>query len=479
MNIAAYVRVSTDEQADKGNSIFEQQERLSAYCRAMGWQEPTFYIDDGYSAKNLKRPAITRLLENVENKSVSTIIATKLDRVCRNLLDLLNAVEIFEKNDCRFVSASESFDTSTAAGRMTLHLLGMFAEFERERISERVKDNMLSLARNTDKALSIPCFGYEIVGGRYAINHAEAEHVRFAFDLAEQGKGSRTIAKLLNERGVTTKRGKSWDQVNVKRLMANETLKGWRIFNKRKSVKGKIKMRPESEWIVAEDNHPAIIESERFDRVQQIVNSRKRTHARSESETYLLTGVIYCKLCGGRMKGQTSRHRSGRNPHDYFRYICSNYVLGYGCRHHAIHRDELEQFVIGQMKRIAEATDAQIEQMLGVVKSNEQEISASTEQLAKIEKRMQKQIEAYENDLISAHDLKLARQRIEQERTKLEEHIAELKRREVNPSQVRANIVGQMDDILGTDRIIAKTSMSMLIEQILVDAPSVDIVWRI
>lgn len=479
MNVGAYVRVSTDEQADKGNSIFEQQERLSAYCRAMGWPEPTFFIDDGYSAKNLKRPAMIELLKHVENRGLTIIISTKLDRVCRNLLDLLNVIEIFEKNDCRFVSASESFDTSTAAGRMTLHLLGMFAEFERERISERVKDNMLSLARNTDKALSIPCFGYDIINGRYAINVAESEHVRFAFDLAEQGKGSRTIAKLLNDRGVTTKRGKAWDQVNVKRLLANETLKGWRIFNKRKSVKGKIKMRPEAEWVVAEGNHPAIIPPEQFDRVQQIIDSRKRTRAHADSETYLLTGVIHCKLCGGRMKGQTSRHRSGPNPHDYFRYICSNYVLGYGCRHHAVHRDEIERFVIEQMKRIASATDAQIEQMLGGVKSNEQEIAAATEQLARIEKRMQKQIEAYENDLISAHDLKLARQRIEQERTKLEEHIHELKRRSVNPSQVRANIAGQMVDILGTDRLKAKTSISTLIEQILVDAPSVDIVWRI
>lgn len=479
MNIAAYVRVSTEEQAEKGNSIFEQQERLGAYCRAMGWPEPIFYIDDGYSAKNLKRPAVARLLQDIENRNISIIIATKLDRVCRNLLDLLNVVEIFEKNECRFVSASESFDTSTAAGRMTLHLLGMFAEFERERISERVKDNMLSLARNTDKALSIPCFGYDIVDGRYAINLAEAEHVRFAFDLAEKGKGSRTIAKLLNDAGVKTKRGKAWDQVNVKRLMENETLKGWRIFNKRKSVKGKIKMRPESEWIIAESNHPAIIDPEQFDRVQLIVASRKRTHARQESETYLLTGIIFCKLCGGRMKGSTSRHRSGKNPHDYYRYICANYVLGYGCRHHAVHRDELEKFVINQMKQIAESTDAQIEQMLGGVKSNEQEIASATEQLARIEKRMQKQIEAYENDLISAHDLKLARERIEQERNKLVDHLSELKRREVNPSQVRANIVGQMDDILGSDRIIAKKSMSMLIEQILVDAPSVDIVWRI
>ncbi|MGO4147935.1 recombinase family protein, partial [Paenarthrobacter sp. YAF11_1] len=143
----------------------------------------------------------------------------KLDRFSRNLLDLLQTIHFLSGHDCSYVSASESFDTSTAVGRMTLQLLGTFAEFERERTSERVKDNMLSLAKNTDKALTKPCYGYNIEDGRYVIDEAEAENVQFMFDLAEQGHGHRMIAKFLNEKGVFTKKGKLWDQINVKRLM--------------------------------------------------------------------------------------------------------------------------------------------------------------------------------------------------------------------------------------------------------------------
>jgi site-specific DNA recombinase len=474
MNVAAYVRVSTDEQADKGNSISEQQERLASYCKAMGWPAPTMFIDDGYSAKNLKRPAINELLDLVAKKQYQVVLSTKLDRICRNLLDLLTLINTFESFGCRYVSASESFDTSTAAGRMTLHLLGMFAEFERERISERVKDNMLSLARNTNKALAGPCFGYDIVDGNYAINEAEAEHVRFMFDESEQGRGSRHIAKLLNDKNVLTKRGKQWDSVNVKRLITNPTLMGVKIFNMRDETKGKRKIREKSQWIVKENSHPAIITPERFEAVQTILNARKPSRANSDNETYLLTGLIYCKHCGARMKGSTARLKK----HTYYRYLCGSYSLGYGCKYHAVHRDDVEAQLIDAIRRISESSDSDIQEMVST-RFNGNEVKEIESQLLKIEKRMQKQIEAYEHDLISASDLKLARQRIEKEKEKLLEQLERLKNRTVDSEKIRNEFRQQLDDITGTDRLKAKKSMALLIDSVIVEAPNISIVWRV
>ena len=85
MRVAAYIRVSTDEQAERGNSLNEQQERLEAYCKAMGWPKPNIYPDDGYSAGTLKRPFLEKLLKDIEENKIDVLLTTKLDRLTRSL----------------------------------------------------------------------------------------------------------------------------------------------------------------------------------------------------------------------------------------------------------------------------------------------------------------------------------------------------------------------------------------------------------
>ena len=477
--IAAYIRVSTDEQVDKGNSLNEQQERLSAYCKAMGWPEPIFYIDDGYSAKNLNRPAIKRLLEDVQQGKIDVVITSKLDRLCRNLLDLLQVVELFNNHNCNYVSASESFDTSTASGRLTLQLLGTFAEFERERISERVKDNMLSIAKNTSRAITRPCYGYDIVDGQYVINEAEARFVRMMFDLAEQGHGHRMIAKILNDHGATTKLGKPWDQVSVKRVLKNPKIAGAVLYNQRMQKNGKTAFRDSSEWIFKKNNHPAIIPFERWERIQKILDSRSIAGKHAESETYLLTGLVKCCHCNRNMKGSTARHVRGEKHYTYYRYICASYVLGYGCRHHAVHRDDLEKIVIDEIRAVASSSTKELKINVAPSSSVADEIKQIRDQLVRIDRRMQKQIEAYENDLISADDLKVARQRIETERQELKDRLEKLEHKKANPEEVQKKAAQLLGEITGGDRVKAKHAIRQLIEEIQIeDGKLVDITWR-
>lgn len=477
--IAAYIRVSTDEQAERGNSLQEQQERLSAYCRAMGWPEPVFYVDDGYSAKDLKRPAIQRLLEDVRTGKIEVVLTSKLDRLCRNLLDLLQVIELFNEHGCSYISASESFDTSTAVGRMTLQLLGTFAEFERERISERVRDNMISLAKNTSKAISLPCYGLDVVDGQYAINQDEEPFVLIMCDLVEQGRGYRYIAKELNALGSTTKDGKPWDQVNVKRVLRNPKIAGAVLYNQRTTKNGKIIFRDPSEWIFKKNNHPAIIPFERWEKIQKILDSRSIAGKHAESETYLLTGLVKCHHCGRNMKGSTARHVRGGKNYTYYRYICASYVLGYGCKHHAVHRDDLEKIVIDEIRAIASGSMTELKINVALTTSVADEIKHIRDQLVRIDRRMQKQIEAYENDLISADDLKAARQRIETERQELKERLENLEHKKANPEEVQKRAALLLGEITGDDRVKAKHAIRQLIEEIQIeDGKLVDITWR-
>lgn len=479
MRIAAYIRVSTDVQAEKGNSLFEQKQRLAAYCVAMGWKEPEFYIDDGYSAKDINRPRLQELITKITEKKYAKVMVTKLDRISRRLLDLLTLIDMFQQYDVSFVSVSESFDTETPSGRLALQVLGAVAEFERERISERVKDNMLSLAMNTDKVLTKPCFGFDIIEGRYQINESEAKYIQMMFDLAEQGHGHRMIAKLLNEAGSTTKQGKPWDQTNVKRLMNNEAIAGILVYNKRQNKNGKIIMRDKSEWVIKENNHPAIIDPNRFEEVQGIFKSRSRARKHADSETYLLTGLVRCKYCGGTMKGSTSRMKREYGGYTYYRYICSSYVSGYGCKYHAVHRDQLEQQVIERVKFVANNSLSETSLVVSASRSTVEELNELKTQLNNVNKRMQKQIEAYENDLISADDLKAARARIDAERNQIKAQIEKLESKNGNVNDVQNAAVKLLDDITGVDRIKSKMALRKLIDQVIVEGDVFTVVWRV
>ncbi|KGE18485.1 recombinase family protein [Paenibacillus wynnii] len=478
MRVAGYVRVSTDEQAEQGNSLFEQQERMTAYCRAMNWESPTFFIDDGYSAKNLKRPAVDRLVKEVSQQKFDVVLNTKLDRLCRNLLDLLQTVSHFQTYNCAYVSVSEGFDTSTAVGRMTMHVLGAFAEFERERIRERVKDNMISLAKNTHKALAIPCFGYDIIDGHYAINQNEAESVKYIFDLILQGYGHRSISISLNDKGIVTKRGKSWDQINVKRLINNRTLCGTRIFNMRENIDGKIKIRDESEWVVVENNHPAIIEPSIFEEAQEIMNSRKPARKHAESETYLLTGLVYCSHCNNTMGGQTNRSKNKYGEYEYFRYICSSYVRKGGCKYHAVHRNDLESSVINEIRQLASKSNKEVV-VITNSRSKEAEKIELKNALAKVDKKMQRQIEAYENELISAEDLKKARTRVENEKERLLKDLMNLENKYTDANVIHQRAKDLIGEIDGIDRKRSKFLIRQLIDQIDYKDGEYSITWRI
>lgn len=479
MKCAIYIRVSTDEQADKGNSLIEQREQLQAFCKGVGWVNPALYIDDGYSAKDLNRPAVKRLIDDVQKRKIDVVLTTKLDRLSRNQLDLLQTIKLFEEHDCGYASASERFDTSTAAGRLVMQILGSFAEFERERISERVKDNMTSIARNTDRVLTAPCYGYDITDGKYTINPEEAAFVEMMFEMAENGHGHRYIAKRLNDLGQVTKRGKEWDQVNVKRLMLNETICGTMIYNKRYTKNGKTVFRDKADWIIKENNHPAIISPERFYAAHKIIKSRSIAHKHADSETYLLTGLLKCKHCGRNMKGSTSRHKRANNEYTYYRYICASYVNGYGCKHHAVHRENLETVILKEIEQVATSSHSELKLSIATTPTALDEIHDIENQLNRINKKMQKQIEAYEDELISADDLRQARKRLDKEKVELTERKKYLEEQKSNPVTVKTKAALLLDDVNSVDRIKAKHSIRQLISQIMIeDGELVTIVWN-
>lgn len=220
--IAGYVRVSHAEQVENGHSLEAQRNRLSAYAAGTERELNEFYCDEGYSAGTLRRPALQRLIVDVKAGLIGTIMVSKLDRLSRSLIDLLDLVRLCEKHDVALVSASESIDTSTPAGRMMLQLLGVFAEFERGRISERIAD-VLADKRQRGQVYSrnVP-FGYRRLGSELVADDKQQAELAIMKRMHGEGASLRQIAAYLNGKGVRTNNGgKKFYAQTVKQILSS------------------------------------------------------------------------------------------------------------------------------------------------------------------------------------------------------------------------------------------------------------------
>ena len=185
---AIYTRKSTDEGLDQEfNSLDAQREAAEAFIKSQaseGWTAlPDKYDDGGFSGGNMDRPAMKRLMADVEARKVDCIVVYKVDRLSRSLMDFSRVMETLERHGCSFVSVTQQFNTTHSMGRLTLNILLSFAQFEREIIAERTRDKMAAARKKGKWVGGHPILGYDIErpAGRLVVNAAEAEVVRSIF----------------------------------------------------------------------------------------------------------------------------------------------------------------------------------------------------------------------------------------------------------------------------------------------------------
>jgi len=205
---AIYTRKSTDEGLEQEfNSLDAQREAGEAYIasqKSEGWVcLPDRYDDGGFTGGNMDRPAMKRLLADVEAGGIDCIVVYKVDRLSRSLLDFARVMETFEKHSVAFVSVTQQFNTSTSMGRLMLNVLLSFAQFEREIISERTRDKIAATRRKGKWSGGMPMLGYDVdlQGGRLLVNEDEARTVRAIFELYLEHQSLIETVKVLNDRG--------------------------------------------------------------------------------------------------------------------------------------------------------------------------------------------------------------------------------------------------------------------------------------
>ena len=217
----AYVRVSTEDQAREGVSLSAQEARIAAYCAAMGWTVAESIRDAGESAKSLKRPGIAMTLDAIRCGVVGRIVVAKLDRLTRSVRDLADLIDLCAKHDVALVSVGETLDTSTAAGRMVVNMLGVVSEWEREAIGERTA-TALAHKRQQRTAYGATPFGYIRVGDALVPEAKEQDALREAVRMDRSGASFREIAVRLTELGVKPHRGKAWYASSVSAVLRSK-----------------------------------------------------------------------------------------------------------------------------------------------------------------------------------------------------------------------------------------------------------------
>jgi DNA invertase Pin-like site-specific DNA recombinase len=312
LRCAVYTRKSTDEGLDKEfNTLDAQREACEAYVasqRAEGWVlVRDRYDDGGFSGGTLERPALKRLLADIEQGLVDVIVVYKIDRLSRSLMDFAKLVETFEAHRVTFVSVTQSFNTTTSMGRLTLNILLSFAQFEREVIGERIRDKVAaSKARGMWMGGKVP-LGYDVANRKLVVNEAEAARVRRVFEVfAETGSGVETVRRLQVE-GVTAKSGRTLDRGDVYKVLNLRTYIG-EVTHKGSLYRGE---------------HEAIVPRELWDRAHAILQVSPRTRAAQNRQhaPALLKGLIYG--VDGRALSPTHCVKNGR----LYRYYVAQRVL--------------------------------------------------------------------------------------------------------------------------------------------------------
>lgn len=194
-----YTRVSTDEQAREGVSLEAQAERIKALARAKGWEFEGIVEDRGYSGKDLNRPGIRQLIEKCKKREIDIIVVFKVDRLTRKQKDLWQLLEdVFNPNEVGFISVTEPFDTTTATGKAFLGMLGVFAQLERDLISERTIE-ALSYKKGKGEWIGRQPVGFRLDGkGRLEEDPEILERIQKAKRLRRQGKSFKDISETLN-----------------------------------------------------------------------------------------------------------------------------------------------------------------------------------------------------------------------------------------------------------------------------------------
>jgi len=348
---AIYTRKSTEEGLEQEyNTLDAQRDACESYIQSQvsrGWEILSAQYDDGgFTGANTERPAFNRLVEDIKAGLIHTVVVYKVDRLSRSLGDFATIMKLFETYGVSFVSVTQYFDTSSSLGRMTLNILITFAQFEREMITERIRDK-ISRSRKKGKFMGgQPVLGYDVINQKLVINDAEKYQVEKIFNFYLNNRSVPGIVDTLNAWGWTTKHWQT--KAGVEKGGKVYTRQLVYMLLKNPLYMGKVRHHDS----LYDGEHQPIITEKQFEKVQTRLKENRRTAENSPQKRMesLLRGVLFCTACGSRM----IKTHTTRRARKYAYYTCLNIHKNgrKACRNKSVPAVKLDEFVIQHMRAI-------------------------------------------------------------------------------------------------------------------------------
>jgi len=361
LRAACYCRKSTTKNLDSDlTSLDVQRARAEDFIRSqsgLGWVVlPERYDDGGWSGGDADRPALNRLLQDIEARKVDVVVVYKIDRLSRSLFDFTRLLRTFESHNVALVSVTEPFNSSTSAGRCLLGVLATFSEYERALCRERTKSKLMAARKAGKYTGGCAPLGLSPKAGKLVISEPEAEVVRAAFAIYIERRSYLDTATELNRRGYRTKcyeartgrrhGGRQWDKGSVAKLLSNALYVGRVCY----------------EGVEYPGEHEQIVDEATWNAVQAIRRANGRTDGVSPGRNrhgFLLKGLVHCKPCDAAMTSMFATKRGRR----YSYYLCTRAAKeGWAlCPSKSVPLAALEQFVVSKIAAIGRDPKLQAE----------------------------------------------------------------------------------------------------------------------
>jgi len=395
--VGIYVRLSNeDARVGESVSIENQKLLLTKHVRDQGWELVETYCDDGLTGTNQNRPALQKMLQDIRQHLINTVLIKDLSRLGRNYLEVGNLAEVFlPEHGCELISLTEKVDEMMV-------FRNWFNEQHSKDTSKKVRSVKKMCAQNGKYMGTYAPYGYRKDPNnkhRFIIDENTAPIVREIFELRVAGKGYRAIATHLNNAGIIPPRdyyyqakntenplriNHCWCDATIKSILINEAYIGNMVQSKVGTVSyknHKTVAKPQEEWVRAEGTHEAIIERKTWEQTQRIGQNQYQPRVQKDGEANIFSGLLVCTDCGFKMRLKNKRRaRADGSEYHLANFVCGSYSRSgrAACTSHVIGEEVLSEIVLKQIRshaRLVELDEASVVESILRLQNSESEAS--------------------------------------------------------------------------------------------------------